>query len=434
MRTISTKRTRVFAGIAILGLATTLLAGCSSSDDAASGDGTKAAGGDFTIWLSNNESEVAWGNQLVDAWNADHPDAQVKAQEIPAGKSSEEVITAAITAGNAPCLILNTAPAAVPQFQRAGGLVDLSSFPDGEKYITERSGEAAEQFRSADGKFYQMPWKSNPVVIFYNKDMFKAAGLDPENPKLETQADFLDTAKKLVDAGVAENAIFPSPGSEFYQSFFDFLPVFATNSGGQLMVEDGKATFDNEAGIAAAEFWKSVYDQKLAGKEAYVGDAFADGKSAMAISGPWAISAYGDKVNWGTVPIPVQKAGDKSYTFADAKNIGLYSSCKSKESAWEFLKFATSEQQDGKFLEGTGQMPIRDDLAGTFSDYFTANPTYKDFAEQASRARDIPSVPNSVEALQVLRDAYVKSVVNGNADVKKTFADAAAKVNELVAE
>ena len=58
-------------------------------------------------------------------WNAAHPDEKVTAQEIPAGKTSEEVIGAAITAGNAPCLVFNTSPAAVPQFQKQGGLVAL---------------------------------------------------------------------------------------------------------------------------------------------------------------------------------------------------------------------------------------------------------------------------------------------------------------------
>ena len=43
------------------------------------------ATGDITIWYSNNEAEIAWGEQMVEAWNADHPDEQIKAQEIPAG-------------------------------------------------------------------------------------------------------------------------------------------------------------------------------------------------------------------------------------------------------------------------------------------------------------------------------------------------------------
>src|SRR3546814_11962283 len=89
------------------------------------GGGGSESRGDITIWYSNNASEIAWGEQMVEAWNADHPDEQVRAQEIPAGSSSEEVIAAAITAGNAPCLILNTPPAAVPAFPRHGGLVNL---------------------------------------------------------------------------------------------------------------------------------------------------------------------------------------------------------------------------------------------------------------------------------------------------------------------
>ena len=137
------------------------------------------------IWLSNNAEEKAWGQAMVDAWNTDHPDEKISAQEIPAGKTSEEVIGAAITAGNAPCLIFNTAPAAVPQFEKAGGLVALDSFEDGAAYVKERSGDRADQYRSPDGKLYQMPWKSNPVMIFYNKEIFKKAGLDAGKPPLE---------------------------------------------------------------------------------------------------------------------------------------------------------------------------------------------------------------------------------------------------------
>ena len=113
---------------------------------------------------------------MVEEWNADHPDEEITAQEIPAGKTSEEVIGAAITAGNAPCLVFNTSPAAVPQFQKQGGLVALDSFDGATDYIEERSGESAEQYQSPDGQYYQIPWKQNPVMIFYNKAIFKKAG------------------------------------------------------------------------------------------------------------------------------------------------------------------------------------------------------------------------------------------------------------------
>lgn len=68
---------------------------------------------------------------MVASWNKLHPGEKVTGQQIPAAQSSEEVIGAAITAGSEPCLIYNTAPAAVPTFQQQGGLVSLSSFPGG---------------------------------------------------------------------------------------------------------------------------------------------------------------------------------------------------------------------------------------------------------------------------------------------------------------
>ena len=81
----------------------------------------------------------------------------------------------------------------------------------------------------------------------------------------------------------------------------------------------------------------------------------------MAIVGPWAIAFYGDKVQWGSVPVPTKdgKSADETYTFPDAKNIGMYTSCKNQGTAWDVIKFATSKAQDGKLLDVTGQMPIR---------------------------------------------------------------------------
>ena len=161
-------------------------------------DGSKAAKskGPIKIWYANNPDEIAWAKKMVASWNSAHPKEKVRAQEIPAGKSSEEVIGAAITAGNAPCLVFNTSPAAVSQFQKQGGLVPLDDFPGATQHIEKRSGDAAQQYKSEDGKYYQLPWKSNPVMISYNKDVFDKAGLDADKPELKTYKDFLSTSEK----------------------------------------------------------------------------------------------------------------------------------------------------------------------------------------------------------------------------------------------
>ncbi len=418
---------------ALAAAGTLLLTACSGGGGGSNG-ATPEGRGDITIWYSNNEAEIEWGKQMVDAWNADHPDEQIKAQEIPAGDSSEAVISASITAGNAPCLIFNTSPAAVPQFEKAGGLVSLSSFEDGDDYIEARSGGNADQYKSADGEFYQMPWKSNPVVIFYNKAMFTAAGLDPENPKLSTYDEFLDASRTLTESGAAPYAIYPAPSSEFYQSWFDFYPLFAAESGGTLLVEDGKSTFDSDAGKAASEFWATMYDEGLSGQEAYNGDSFVDGNSAMTIAGPWAIDYFADTVDWGTVPVPTSKgtAPEDTYTFSDAKNVGMFTACKNQATAWDVLKFATSEEQDGQLLNLTGQMPLRQDLTGTYADYFSENPAYTVFGDQANRVVEVPNVANSIEIWQTFRDAYSKAVIFGEGDISTFLSDTAAEVDALV--
>ncbi|NYF15726.1 multiple sugar transport system substrate-binding protein [Microbacterium sp. AK009] len=422
--------------IPVAGAAAAILAlSACSGGGGGGGAGGMDSRGDITIWYSNNEAEIAWAEQMVESWNAENPDEQITAQEIPAGSSSEEVISAAITAGNAPCLIFNTSPAAVPEFQRQGGLVDLTDFEDGEDYITERSGDLAEQYRSEDGGFYQMPWKSNPVMIFYNKALFAEAGLDPENPSLSTYDEFLETARTLSEAGVAEYAINPAPTSEFFQSWFDFYPLYAAETGGTQLVEDGAATFDSPEGEAVSDFWRTLYAEGLAGQEQYQGDAFADGYAAMAIVGPWAISVYGDTVDWGSVPVPTSggTAPEETWTFSDAKNVGLFTACENKGTAWDVLKFATSEEQDGLWLEATGQMPLRQDLTGTYPDYFAANPAYEQFGDQASRTVEVPNVPNSVEIWQAFRDGYSEAVIFGEGEIPTFLSDTATEVDGLAA-
>ena len=424
------------AAVLTLAIATTAACGGSGGSGASGGSAAQAARGPIKVWLSNNTEEVAWGKDMVKAWNAAHPKELVTAQEIPAGKTSEEVIGAAITAGNAPCLVYNTAPAAVPGFQKQGGLVALDSFKDGKAYVEARSGAAADQYKSPDGKFYQIPWKSNPVMIFYNKDMMKAAGVDPSAPPLATYDQFLATSKKLVSSGAAKAAIWPAPTSEFFQSWFDFYPFYAAESGGKQLVESGKATFDSDAGKKVANFWRTMYAEKLAPQEKYNGDSFADKKAAMAVVGPWAIPVYGNKVNWGVAPVPTSAgtSADKISTFSDAKNIAIYSACKNQGTAWDLLKFSTSQEQDGALLTKTGQMPLRKDVATVYASYLTTHPAYKMFADQAARTVEVPNVTNSIAIWQAFRDGYSSSVIFGKTTVDASLKSAADKVTQLAGQ
>ena len=95
----------------------------------------------------------------------------------------------------------------------------------------------------------------------------------------------------------------------------------------------------------------------------------------MAIVGPWAISTYEGKVDWGVAPVPTSAGGggDTVATFSDAKNIGMYVSCKNTGTAWDFLKYSTSVPSDGKLLDLTGQMPMRKGIETEYAAYFAAH-------------------------------------------------------------
>lgn len=360
---------RRFPRVTVLTAAAALvlpLSACGSGD----ADGGKPTSGPIDIWYSTNKQEQVWAKATVDAWNAEHTKEKVTAKAVPSGKSTEDVIGAAITAGNTPCLVYNTAPAAVAAFQKQGGLVNLSdTFGDAESFIKKRSGGAADGFRSPDGKLYQVPWKTNPFMLYYNKDVFKKAGLDAENPKLSTYDDVLAAAKKIKSSKAAKFTLYPPATSDYTNALFDFYPLYLANSGGTQLVKDKKATFTSDAGRQTLGFWQQMYANGYSSPEAYSGDMwagpFADGVAAMGIAGPWGKGQFDGKVKYGVVPLPTAEGipADKTSTFADSKNVGLFTSCKHKRTAWEFTKFSMSAKNDAALLEETGQFPTRSDVA-----------------------------------------------------------------------
>lgn len=429
-----------YAGVAALAAIALPLAACGAAGPADAG-GSELTSGPIKIWYSTNEQEIAWAEAVVEAWNAEHPDEQVTAEAIPSGKSSEDAISAAITAGNTPCLVYNTAPAAVPAFQKQGGLVNISTtFDDGESFIAERSGDAAEGFRSPDGDLYQVPWKANPFMLYYNKDAFAQAGLDAESPQLETYDDVLAAAAAIKDAGAADFALYPPASSDYTNALFDFYPFFLANSRGAQLVEDDAATFTSPEGMETLEFWKTLYADGYSSAEAYSGDAwagpFADGVAAMGIAGPWGAGQFDGKVDYGIVPLPTANgtAPEDTYTFGDSKNVGLYTSCENKQTAWDFVKFSMDADNDLALLETTGQFPIRSDISDIAAEYLAANPVLETFSESVPLTVDVPNIANATEIWQAFRDAWSEAVMSGQGDLAETMQQAADEIDALASQ
>ena len=374
------------------------LTACSGGGGGGSGDDLEGRG-DITIWYSNNEGEIEWGKQMVEAWNADHPDEQVKAQEIPAGDSSEAVIGAAITAGNAPCLIFNTSPAAVPQFEKAGRARVAVELPGRRRlHRTHAAATTPTQYASPDGEFYQMPWKSNPVVIFYNKAMFTAGRARPRGARLSTYDEFLDTSRTLVRVGRRAVRDLPLAGQPVLPVLVRLLPAVrgrdaaarsssrtarrpSTPKPGQRSPSSGRP--------CTRRGWPDRRVQRRLVRRRQLGD---DDRRALGHRLLRRRRRLGRRA--GSRP-PRARRPSETYTFSDAKNVGLFTACESKGTAWDVLKFATSEEQDGQLLELTGQMPMRQDLPD--ARIRTSSPRTPRTRSSETRPNRVVEVPNVAE-------------------------------------
>jgi multiple sugar transport system substrate-binding protein len=395
-------------------------------------------GGGISFWYATNPSETDFAVTVIDAWNASH-DVQVDAQPVPAGNTTEEVVLAAIAAGTTPCVLANVAPAAVPQYGAA--LLDLSAaFADGESFLVERSGEAVvDQYRSAEGGLHQVPWKVNPVMIFYNRAMFEQAGVDPAMPP-RTYTEMLEAMGQLKAAG--STPIQPSIDQTWWQRWFAWYPFYRA-AGNQLLLnpEATAATFNNDAARAAMTFWREVYANEYAPLATAEQDPYSQGQVAMRIAGPWAmpdIERGGVLADTGVMPIPLPDGaaapeGGMSTTFADSKNIGNFANCADPESAWEFVKFYVSPENDVAFFETTQQIPLRQEIDQAIgADFFTEYPLLESFAQQAQHTLNVDMTARSVDIFGAISLAYQAAAIYAEQSVDEALAEAEAQVNSLL--
>ncbi len=269
-------------------------AGCGGGGGSPEADAAAKAHGPINIWYSNNAQEVAWGKQMVAAWNAAHPTEKVDRAGDPGGQ----------VLGGGHRRRDHGRQRTVPDLQHLpGGGAELpaagrpgaarATSPTAPATSRRAPGPAANQYKSPDGKYYQLPWKSNPVMIFYNKKEFAKAGISTTDaPAGHATAQFLDYRQEAGVLGRGEVrhlpvAVAASSSSRGSTSTRCTRPRAAESSWSRTRRPRSTPT----PGRAVAGFWQQMYAQNLAGKETYNGDSFADGTAAMAIVGPWAIAA-----------------------------------------------------------------------------------------------------------------------------------------------
>ena len=375
----------------------------------------------LTYWSSQNAQERDLARRLTDEWNAAHPDVQVTVQPLPAGQSSEEVLLAAIVAGTTPDLCSNIWPGIIGSFVRAGGVVPLDRFASFDSLMQSRvPPDLLERFRAEDGHVYQIPWKTNPIMMLYNRGLFREAGVDAP-PR--TYGAYLDAADKVtadldgdghLDRWMGYRDVRPI----WWQRYFDYYPFYIAASHGRTLFEEGDLALDTAASDQVFDFFQRIYQRHYFPVTTFQGSAFLAGKIATEFTGPWNIAFMeenappGGDYDYAPLPIPDGHVGPV-YTYGDYKNIVIFSTTEHPEEAWAFAQFLVSKEADLQLLELTKQIPVRRGLLSdtTYADFFERNPKVRPFAEQAPFTRGVDDVASLQEVLDAIAQQFEAAAV-----------------------
>jgi multiple sugar transport system substrate-binding protein len=287
---------------------------------------------------------------------------------------------------------------------------------------------------SYQGAVWTFPFAANNVALYYNKDHFKAAGLDPNG--LNTWRDLKAYAKKLTTKN--RYGLELSIGTGEWLTFSTLLP-FLWQAGGDLVSSNGdKAVFNSQAGVEALEYLSGLVNKEKCAKWSEVGagykiDNFVAGRVSMMICGPWNLNALQsqDNVKYGAVFLP---KGKVRATDLGGENLYLFKSNESREkAAWELCKFIASADFQVDWAMQTGYLPISKSAAGDlkYKIFLKENPFVKTFSDQMQYAKARPGIP----AYQKVSDTFSKAadfVFYKKKSAKKALDDAVVKANRYL--
>lgn len=381
-KTILKSGTALLATVALLAP----MAACGSS----SSDGKTEI--TIAFWGGNGSKEIM--QKRVDAIKSQLKGIKIKLQWIPEDYDTK---IQTMMSGNTAPDIMEVAEA-VNAYSSRGQLEDLTPyFKKLGVDANSRFGEAAVKMYSMDGKMYAAPDRVAPNVVFYNKDMFKEAGVDEnisewdwdtlrENLKKLTKR----SGNKTTQWGLAEGMWWPWYMQWIYQN------------GGRLVSEDGKkAEINSPQNLETFEFYQDLMwkDHTVATPQELANNGpdnlFAQGKLAMETTGFWNTGALKDaKINWGVSPL---WHGKKEATALFTNALALTSQSKHKDEAAKVISLLTSKEGQKEIGTSGQDIPANVEAAADPSvekgDWNTKGISIQAWNDARKQAFPAPTIP-----------------------------------------
>jgi len=401
---------------------------------------------ELLFWSSNNSQEITYSKNLIEQWNKNHPEKQIMFQPVPEGQSSEEIILASVVGKTTPDIYANMWQGSVEMFANAGVLIAFDTLDGFMDFITKRCSEdVIDEITSSDGHIYQVPWKANPIITLYNKNLLKSVGID-SLPK--TYSQYLDAARKMQadrsgDGYVDRWIGYTSVKVIWYQRLFNFYPMYLAATDGAPLIKNNKAVFNNKYSVEIFRFLQKLYDNNYFSRQQMSSsqDPFVMERVATLFTGPWQVPYLNkfkpEHLEYGfySMLVPDDHEGPV-YTYGDPKNIVIFNTCDDPQTAWDFIHTMIDKPGDLSVLEITGQFPRRKNLSTDpfFSDFLAVNPDLDVFAGQVDYIKGVDNHELIVEIFDIISQEYEACVIYNTKTPEKALADAEKAVNVLIGE
>jgi ABC-type glycerol-3-phosphate transport system substrate-binding protein len=383
----------------------------------------------WTLQQSAKEIESAQEEAVKDFEDKYNCDVQVTS--FPYVELSDKLL-AATASGQGPDLVLLD-QIWVAQYAAAGFVIPIDDRMSGSPIKEEDYFPGAWGAGSYLGQTYGIPFDVGVwALLYYNKDLFADAGLDPETPP-ETWEEFLEVGEKLTKDDKYGTAVWIGKGDAI-QCMTD---AFTFSGGGSIVDETGtKALLNSEAGVNALNFWKACAEISPPGtverSEEDSFELFTAGQVGMFFYGEWGqdtIAVRAPDMNYGMGLLPKPEGGESIGTFGGF-NLAINKDSDNKDLAWEFIVYSTSKDVN---KEITMLTPAHKEAA---EEYLEKNRDLgKGFADtiykQLTTSLYRPAVPNYPEIAQVQNTATTK-IVLGEATAKEALDKAAEEINNLL--
>jgi sn-glycerol 3-phosphate transport system substrate-binding protein len=298
------------------------------------------------------------------------------------------------------------------------------------------------------GKLASMPFNSSTAIIYYNKDVFRKAGLDPEKPP-KTYKDVEEMGRKIVGSGAARAAItFGWPSWMLEQAHAMHNKPYADHDNGR----NGRATrvlFNEPFGVEVLSRWKRWADDKLlayGGREYAPNKAFLAGEVAMLMQSTSQVTtlekAAKFPVGTGFLPRIEGRPAGKSVIGGASLWVlkGAGRSQPEIDAIVKFFKFVALPEETAKWHMDTGYFPATRTAVERLrkQEWFVKHPNHETAFKQIQEGPDTPNtrgvlLGNFVQ-IRNITDTAIEKAVSGRLSPKGALDEAAREANKLLDE